>query len=654
MKTRIVLLSIVLASVQPGCGLPGHRAAARDAGPASSRRLVVISWDGAPDWIVDRLLAEGKLPNVARLARSGARFEFSVPGNPSKTAVSHAALWTGAGGDVNGVAGNDVPASPRAEHTALEKRRGFDGDVLTAEPLYVTAAKAGRKVVVLSATHVLPTKNHVAALEAANVPLDRYITYSGFESPIEPARMLGAVDLKPAAGWEGAPAHQGESREVSMRVGESTFWAFVYDDPGDPTTGFDTVYVRQGEKGLAGSAPSAVLKPAEARDDASLLSTPFRVTKGDLFGYTYFRLFDLAPDGSRMALYRRYAHGLRGTATREQTEKYYAAYGGFHDDPFFALYEKGALGPTLAEGGDGTAERRVLEIVRHDVEFRKRGVRFAFAEYAPDVLFHYTPMIDGAGHTWIGALDPDGPPQNADLARKLWPIYERVMQLEDEWLGTILDAAGENAVVCLVSDHGMMGAWSFFHPNVALERAGLLARTANDEIDLSRTKVLFAPGGDGFGAIVNGTDRKGGIVRPEEREAVLRAAEDAVLLAVDPRTGRRIVTNAYRPDRTSGLGVGGPNGSDLYVDVADGYYPKWQLAADVAVPYPTPVGEGEHGYFPYRRKMHAICFMGGAGVPDGVELPFMRHIDVAPTLAALVRIPAPKDARGLVALRAVE
>jgi predicted AlkP superfamily phosphohydrolase/phosphomutase len=254
----------------------------------------------------------------------------------------------------------------------------------------------------------------------------------------------------------------------------------------------------------------------------------------------------------------------------------------------------------------------------------------------------------------MGALDPDNPSHDAELARRLWPFYEKVFELEDEWLGTILDAAGESAAVCLVSDHGMAGAWRMVYPNVALERAGLLARTASGEIDLTRTKILFVPWGEGFGASVNGTDRKGGIVPPGEREAVLRAAEDALLQLTDPTTNRRVVTNIYRSESVGGLWVGGAAGADLYIDVADGYYPGRSLAADVVRPYDKATGEGEHGYFPYRRKMHAICFMGGAGVPDGAELPSIRHIDVAPTLAAIVGLPPPKDARGLVALRAVE
>lgn len=63
--------------------------AALPAGAESPRRLVVISWDGAADWVVDRLLAEGRLPHLAALAARGVAAEYSVTTFPSKTAAGH-------------------------------------------------------------------------------------------------------------------------------------------------------------------------------------------------------------------------------------------------------------------------------------------------------------------------------------------------------------------------------------------------------------------------------------------------------------------------------------------------------------------------------------------------------------------------------------
>lgn len=641
-RLSIVALSFVIAL----SSLP-HAARASNTPPP--RRVVIVSWDGAADWVMDRLLAEGKLPNVARLAASGARAEYSTAAFPSKTACGHASLWTGAFPDVNGITGNTVNIFPRSEHTLLEKRSGFDSAALRAEPIWVTAAKAGKRVAVLSATQAYPPDRWVEELRAARVPDDRYVLLSGFESKIADAAIFNGSSLRTPESWTGAPPHEGPMRELAFSVGDSKFFALVYDDPVDPARGFDTVLVRQGSRDSAKSEGQAILKPAEARDDVAAYSARFKVAKGDLSGFTYFRLWELSPDGG-MALYQRAVNMVRGSTTRAELDAYMAAYGGFHDDLFWH-YERGSLGRQVYAGGDGTAERRLLEAVRLDVEFRKRGVRYAIQHWSPELLLHYTPMTDSAGHMWVGALDPTSPRYDEKLAAKLWPYYEAVYRLEDAWLGEIIDAAGQNAAIFLVSDHGMTAQHRRFYPNAVLERAGLLARTYDekdrrgDEIDLSRTRACVPPYSDFF-VTVNSTDRKGGVVPPGEREAVLQAATDALLAAVDPDTGQRIVTSVFRAEGVAGLGTGGEVGGDLYLELAPGYYPEGRLSSVLVEPTQSPIGGGAHGYLPLRRSMQAICIVGGAGVMPGAKLGGVRQIDVAPTAARLLGIAPPRDAQG--------
>src|SRR5690606_26476390 len=109
----------------------------------------------------------------------------------------------------------------------------------------------------------------------------------------------------------------------------------------------------------------------------------------------------------------------------------------------------------------------------------------------------------------------------------------------------IIDMAeAHDAIVCLVSDHGMCGVRKRFYPNAVLERAGLLFRTENNRIDLTRTKIL-ASGWSELGLVVNTTDRKGGIVPPEQKAAVITEATAALLNAVDEETGSHLVTKVF-------------------------------------------------------------------------------------------------------------
>lgn len=622
----------------------GPAAAAPGPVAPAERKLILLSWDGAADWVVDRLLAEGRLPNLAALAARGVAAEHSLTSFPSKTAAGHAAVWTGCWGDCNGITGNRVPLLPVDEHSVVESRSGFSSEALLAEPFYITAARHGRRVVVLSATQSYPVERHREALRRAGVPAAGYRSFSGFEHQLAGGRMIGADELRPASTAWGPTAAASDAREVELAVGESRLYVLFYDDPDDPVRGLDRALVRLGSREPGAARAQAVLAPRPASDtDLGGWSPPLPVSRGELTANTFLRLFELAPDGSRLALYQRAAADLRGIHTAADRAAYRAAYPGFHDDPF-PYYENGGFGLPLPLGGEGTAERRVLELVAHDLALAAAGTRFALTAWHPDLLLHYSPMSDGAGHTWLGPLDPAGGAYDAALAERLWPYYARVFELLDGWLGEVVAAAPPETVVALVSDHGMIGVRYDFYPNLVLEAAGLLARTAGGEIDLARTRALVADSGSGFAVTVNGAEHPGGIVPPGERAATVAAATAALLAARDPATGAVLVPRVFRPRDAEGLG--GPAGADLYFDVAPGYYPRPGLAATAVVPIRLPWGMGHHGFWPQRRDMHAIFYAAGPGLARGLAAPPVRHIDVAPTLCRALGLPPPPQARG--------
>ena len=632
-RKRIVLCAAILGTTL--------LLTAAAAGPKS--RLIIISWDANADWVVDKLLDNGQLPNVARLARNGVRADYVTPAFPSVTAPGHAAIWTGAYSDVNGVSGNNVPLLPRSEHTLLEQQDGFSSAALKAEPLWLTALLAGKRVVTLSATHVAPASPYLAAMRAAGIPADRFISFDSFRTPISPAVVLTADTLTSNTDWEQARAVAGRAKQGSLGIGDQTFNVLAYDSPDDPTDGFDTVAVCPGAKQI--NSQCAILKPAEAAASTARWSKPFRVTKGELFGLTYFRLFSLSPGGAQMTLYQRASAGFQSTASKELSEEYLRASGGF-TDAGFGPYGQGALGSPLWSNGDGTAERRLLEIVRLDLEIRQRATKFALDRLNPDVIFDYSEAADGAGHTWMGVLDPDSPAYDAATAAKLWPFYVEVFQLQDAWLGTVMDSAGRNTMISLVGDHGIAGVGKAFFTNAVLERAGLLTRTPDRRtIDLRNTKAMVPPWGSYF-VSVNSTEWKGGIVPPNEREDVIRRAVDALLAAVDPENGKRIVTRIFRPDEIVGLGMGGPAGGDVYLDFATGYAPNAGLNDEFVRNVASRIGNGVHGFYPLRTKMQTVWFIAGPGIAQGKKIGGIRQIDIAPTLSQLLGIPAPHDAVG--------
>ncbi len=498
--------------------------------------MVIVSWDGAPHWVIERMVEERKLPNLRRLIARGWMADGMQPALPSKTAVTHAALFTGAWGNVNGVSGNSVPMLPKSEHTILESMSGFSSHSLMAEPIYITAAKAGRKVVVLSATQAHPADPHLEDLRKAGVPDDRYVQWSGFESQISPSLVWGESDFQ-------------DGRLTTTLAGTP----FTFTLKGSEIT------IRSGRT-------TDRLRPRPPNDRTDRWSRPFPITQGDLYGNTYFRLFQ-TQDGWK--LYSRKVSGFVGAASEELTRKYVDAYGGFHDDGY-SPYARGELGPTLWQGGDGTAERALLETIRLDIEFLKRSFRFALT-LDPDLVCTYSLNSDSAGHMWVGLLDPDADVYDAAVAAKLWPYYEEVFRIQDDWLGDMMGVAGPGAAFVIVSDHGMQGnSWSF-NVNRVLADAGLCSLDDRGQIDIAKTKAC-APRWNFQTVSINTTDRKGGIVAPADKEAVLLAVERALTSVRDPRTGALVVQSVMRPDDVEALGGGGPRGADLYYELKRDYY----------------------------------------------------------------------------------
>jgi hypothetical protein len=127
--------------------------------PAAAPRVVLISFDAGADWIVDRMIAVGKAPAFTAMARDGAQADAMISVIPSLTAVAHASLWTGAFPRSHGATDNSMPMAPAALHTLVERRSGYLSDVLRAEPIWDTAARHGKRVMVLQASNGFPFTN---------------------------------------------------------------------------------------------------------------------------------------------------------------------------------------------------------------------------------------------------------------------------------------------------------------------------------------------------------------------------------------------------------------------------------------------------------------------------------------------------------------
>lgn len=599
-------------------------------------RLIVASLDGAAAPVVADAVARGVMPHLAALRAAGAVAAGSITSWPAKTASGHATLFTGAWPDVHGVTGNEV-VLPGA--SILEPVSGYTSEPLRAEPLWVTAARQGLEATLLCATQDYPYEPYETGRRFGGDFGSSLTFLTGYKGPWIADAVYRAEDLKARApsgawsGWGGKGA-----QEIELRVAETTVYGLLYDDPDDPRAGFDTLALSINKDGVG----AARLKAGPEGGAAAFASVRVRLGGHDL--PVFLRLFALSGDGKDLLLYQARAGVLLSNRSL-LPPSVTTATGGFVGNAASHLYEGGGLGPTLAEGGDGTAEGRYLETVRLTARQFERLLEFGATRTSWQLLVGYLPFPDEFLHLWWGFLDPSLPGHDPVLAARLRPFLDEGLRIADGYVGALRRHADADTVLAIGADHGMTAVRTRVRMNAALRDASLLALDASGHVDLARTKVHYLEASGYFQ--LNRAGRNGGIL-PPSAEGGVRAATLAMLRGLrDPRTGEALVAEVLAPGAEPGLG--GPQGGDVYFRLAPHAFPTGDAAGEVVH---DDAPSGEHLLDPEQPAMHASFVVAGAGVTAG-DLGVIRQVDIAPTLSALLGISPPAQSSGAVLTRAL-
>jgi predicted AlkP superfamily pyrophosphatase or phosphodiesterase len=170
--------------------------------------------------------------------------------------------------------------------------------------------------------------------------------------------------------------------------------------------------------------------------------------------------------------------------------------------------------------------------------------------------------------------------------------------------------------IVVTGDHGFQDVREYVYPNHVLARAGLRA----------------CPQRAGWRATSHASGGSGAVFvdPPGDVEATARAEE-----ALRREAGGRytVVTRAELD------AMGAMPGVAFGLEAA----PGWAIgtSCDRGLTGASRTGAGTHGFLPTRPTMATGFIAAGAGVRDGVALERIRLIDVAPTVARLLGIPAP-------------
>ena len=285
----------------------------------------------------------------------------------------------------------------------------------------------------------------------------------------------------------------------------------------------------------------------------------------------------------------------------------------------------------------------------------RRAFDAEFPKFHQGLFFFYFSSLDLNGHMLWRLTDPQSPAYDAALAAQYGSSLEEFYEQMDQVLGEVMPKVDENTTLLVLSDHGFAPFRRSFNLNTWLLNNGYVTRKADAggdssepfaDVDWSRTRA-YGLGINGLYLNVRGREREG-MVDPAEADALLREIRQKLLEVRDPKDGSQVIT---RID-LAGEVYQGPyarTGPDALVGYNRGYRSGWKTILGA---FPAEVLEDNTN--PWSGD-HCMDFTKVPGVllsNRKIEAQAPALTDMAPTILSEFGIAKTKDMMGQSVLQA--
>ncbi len=677
--TLVILLSPLTPTLAASPSL-----ASPSSGKPSAEKVIFFASDGMRPDLMERYAEEGAMPTYADLLKKGVRGDNGLlQGFPPNTGVGWYTLATGTWPGEHGSTNNTFH---RTGESNFNTRTSFaDPGVLQADTILQAAERAGKTVV---SVEWVGARGLVPALQGPVVDFRRFFSNRGvlvnYDLAGQPAgaNAFGVsyqrVDLDPAAGWTNVPASVSPAVQEQLKLTNTAFPAttdnvdrfydlYIYDSTG---AGYDHVLVVPSTASKNGNAAVANLA---AGDWADVKVTLTGARAGQTAGF-YVKAIEIAPDLSKFRFYftsiaranaTYNALGATGSAAFEETLN--------HDFPTSTAADFSPL-----EAG----------IVDEDT-YVEQGLKWKDAHWAylnhifntlgvhPNMLFLGNPVTDEFSHQFMALYTPtdiDGNPNpyfddatNDDILDGRVDIREGYVRSAyeeaDQTLGLGRSLMGSNTTVFASSDHGFAPQWQAVNVSKALADLGYGPEQSSNCRAVAATLVKECHAGGTVQLYIDlaGRDPVGTSnanlpqVAAADYETVRNNLVNYFQNLTDPANpGKQVVAAVFKKEdlrNVDGTDALHPNRSG---DVVVVFRPPYQT--DAATPGTLIAFSqffGQHGYLPnlvdleHNVNMHGTFVASGPGIEkEDDPVAGVRAIDLAPTIAFLMGIPGPQNARG--------
>ncbi len=649
------------------------------AGPALTPKAIFFASDGMRPDLVDKYVGEGQMPTYENLIATGVKGDNGMTqAFPPNTGVGWYTMATGTYPSEHGSTNNTYH---RTGETNFNNRTSFAASgTLQADTLAAAAERAGKKV-----AQIDWVGGANSGIAGPTVDFVNFFSTRGvLAAPLEASEQAGAAAFgisyqiaafSAASGWTNVPA--GDPAAVPQQTQLTVASTFAAQNP----TRLYDIYLYDSIVDATAAYDSAILVRTGAFKDASQAAVnlgvgDFREVRltgadglvgaraGQTAGF-YVKLITLAGDLSSFKLYFTSVERVIATCS---TAACAALPGGSLESyladnfPTIVLADFAPLEARIIDEETYVEQGRDLEKAANDAY-----VNYILGTLQPDtdVAFVGYPVTDEFSHQFMALVTPTDMDGNAnpyydDLEGNGTPDgriairegYIRSAYHEADAKLALVRSYLSNATVFAGSDHGFAPQWFAVNAPKVLSDAGIQSPEQPSNCRAAATTNLAkACWAGGTAQVYVNTTLPVGTTYEQVRTSIINAFQNLT----DPaRPSAQVVARIMRKEELRNV-----DGSDSLHpsrsgDVVVVLRPPYQF--DAATPGQRIAFSqffGQHGYLPnlvdlaHNVNMHATFVASGPGIAHSAKpVAGVRAIDLAPTLAFLLNIPGPQNARG--------
>ncbi len=695
LRSRARAVIAVAASIVVLAGIAGTAAMAAPSAPAPSplpvHRALLYSSDGMRPDLMEKYAAQGSMPTYKALMAAGVRgVNGMVQAFPPNTGVGWYTMATGTYPSEHGSTNNTFFRSG----DAFSNRTSFSGaGVLQADTIANAAERAGKKV-----AQIEWTGGRAANIAGPTVDFANFFSTRGvLAAPVNSTEQAGAAafgisyqvaSFAAASGWSNVPAGDPAAPPQQSTLTVATtfaaqnptrvFDAYVYDSHVDGTAAYDHLILVRSAASKDGSQKSVDLAVGDFKE--------IRLTGADgLIGARagqtagfYVKLITMSQNLSQFKLYFTSVERViascstaacnalpAGGAGEDRLEKYIADNLPTAVSADFAPLEAGIIdedtyvqqGRDLEVAYGDAVLNYVLGTLQPDTDLAMVGYP-ATDEFSHQFMGLVTPTdMDGNPNPYYDDVTGDGIPDGRVAIREGY--IRSAYQAADAKLALARSLMGGNPTTFAGSDHGFAPQWFAVNARKVLFDAqvngvSLSASSGStaSNCGAATTDLTKACWAGGTAQIYVNPALPAGTTYEQVRSAVIAAFQNLT----DPaHPGAQVVLKIMKKEELRNVDGSDSLHPNRSGDVVVVTRPPYQF--DAATPGQRIAFSqffGQHGYLPntvdlaHNVNMHATFVAAGPGIRKQNPVAGIRAIDLAPTLAFLLGVPGPQNARGTI------